>query len=247
MAGRARLGPDMTRDDHEALYAQHDELVRELATLDDRLGDRDGLAAARDRLSGELRRVRADLAERAASFQPIQLRKVKVARPCKESWDDMQGDDQVRHCRRCDKPVFNLSEMTAAEGEAVLRAHGTTPCVRFYRRADGTVKTADCDAPRRWPVGIAAGAMAGAAAVAIAASPASHHVPQPPATVVPRPPIAVIAPLPTEPRVADAPEMPEMGAPRPPPPRVKTYKVVAKRPVKPPPREWLQGDPAIEP
>jgi hypothetical protein len=64
----------------------------------------------------------------------------------------MSGDERSRHCASCDKPVFNIAGMTGAEAEALLRTatggHGL--CVRFYRRADGTVMTADC------PVGIAA-------------------------------------------------------------------------------------------
>jgi hypothetical protein len=33
--------------------------------------------------------------------------------------------------------------MTAAEGESLLRAHPDGPCVRFSRRIDGSVVTAD--------------------------------------------------------------------------------------------------------
>ena len=42
--------------------------------------------------------------------------------------------------------------MTAAEAAAVLRANPDGPCVRFHRRADGTVVTADrCGrAARAW-------------------------------------------------------------------------------------------------
>jgi hypothetical protein len=50
----------------------------------------------------------------------------------------------VRLCAGCDRQVFNLSEMTRDEAEALLATRGIKPCVRFYRRADGTVKTTDC-------------------------------------------------------------------------------------------------------
>ena len=72
------------------------------------------------------------------------LRGVQVAAPCHESWDAMPGTDQVRSCERCQHKVYNLSEMTTIEAEALLRSSEGRLCVRFYRRADGTVMTKDC-------------------------------------------------------------------------------------------------------
>lgn len=68
----------------------------------------------------------------------------KVAKPCPASWARMKGDDQVRHCQICDRKVFNLSNMTEADGQALLREHSGRLCVRYYQRADGTVMTKDC-------------------------------------------------------------------------------------------------------
>jgi hypothetical protein len=56
----------------------------------------------------------------------------------------MKGDDAVRHCGACDKNVYNLSEMSTVQVEALLRRAGDTPCIRFYQRHDGTVMTGDC-------------------------------------------------------------------------------------------------------
>jgi hypothetical protein len=62
----------------------------------------------------------------------------------------MSGDDRARFCGRCSKHVYNLTAMTRREAEElVVRTEGKL-CVRFYRRADGTMLTADC------PVGVAA-------------------------------------------------------------------------------------------
>ena len=72
------------------------------------------------------------------------LRGVQVAAPCHESWDAMPGTDQVRSCERCQHKVYNLSEMSASEAEALIRGAEGRLCVRFYRRADGTVMTKDC-------------------------------------------------------------------------------------------------------
>lgn len=75
---------------------------------------------------------------------------VRIASPCSASWDAMTGTDTVRFCGECKLNVYNLSEMTAEEGTAlVARAEGRL-CVRLYRRSDGTTLTKDC------PVGLRA-------------------------------------------------------------------------------------------
>jgi len=83
---------------------------------------------------------------------------IEVVSPCPASWDEMKGDERVRFCQQCKLNVYNLSEMGREEAEAFVRKHtagqansGTgRTCVRFYRRADGTVLTKDC------PVGVRA-------------------------------------------------------------------------------------------
>ncbi|MBY0307218.1 MAG: hypothetical protein K2Q09_00605, partial [Phycisphaerales bacterium] len=86
------------------------------------------------------------------------LDRVRVASPCNARWEDMRGDGRVRRCDRCSLNVYNLSALGRAEAEALLERHfnadGTQKagrfCAQLYRRADGTVLTADC------PVGLAA-------------------------------------------------------------------------------------------
>ncbi len=75
---------------------------------------------------------------------------VRVASPCKASWEQMQGDERVRHCEACKKHVYNLSGMTRSEAEALVTGAEGKLCVRFYRRPDGTMLTQDC------PVGVMA-------------------------------------------------------------------------------------------
>lgn len=78
------------------------------------------------------------------------LEHVRVAAPCTADWDKMQGNERVRFCDKCSYNVYNLSEMTRREAEALItRAEGRL-CVRFYRRADGTILTRNC------PVGLRA-------------------------------------------------------------------------------------------
>ena len=79
-----------------------------------------------------------------------ELNQIKVASPCTESWGAMKGDDQVRFCGSCQQNVYNLSEMSLPEIAALLERKEGRTCVRFYRRADGTVLTDDC------PVGLRA-------------------------------------------------------------------------------------------
>jgi hypothetical protein len=81
---------------------------------------------------------------------PFSLDVIQVASPCRAAWDGMTGDDRVRHCGECQKNVYNLSEMSRAEADALIREHEGHLCVRFYRRKDGTMLTADC------PVGVRA-------------------------------------------------------------------------------------------
>lgn len=72
------------------------------------------------------------------------LDRIQIASPCSVSWDSMKGDDQVRLCKQCQLNVYNLSTMTLDEISALLESKDGRACVRFYRRADGTVLTEDC-------------------------------------------------------------------------------------------------------
>jgi hypothetical protein len=102
----------------------------------------------------------------------FELDNLRIASPCMQRWDDMAGDDRVRACAACARPVFNLSEMTRAEAEVVLATRGLTPCVRFYRRADGTVMTSDCPTRRTHRLAVvAASATLAVAPAALADAP----------------------------------------------------------------------------
>lgn len=103
----------------------------------------DGVAARLDRAAVSAARRRLRLIDRA-----------EITRPCAMRWEDLPGDLRRRHCARCDRDVWDLSELTADEGEALLaRSPGLgvpRPCVLLTRRADGTVLTKGCGASR-WP------------------------------------------------------------------------------------------------
>lgn len=69
---------------------------------------------------------------------------IQIAKPCPASWDEMKGDEQVRHCSLCQRNVFNLGEMTQQEIHQLITDREGKFCARLYRREDGTVMTADC-------------------------------------------------------------------------------------------------------
>jgi hypothetical protein len=72
------------------------------------------------------------------------LDNVSVASPCAQDWNAMVGDERKRYCGDCKLNVYNLSGMTRAEAEnLILNAEGRL-CVKFYKRADGSVLTKDC-------------------------------------------------------------------------------------------------------
>ncbi|MET0647429.1 MAG: hypothetical protein ABW208_12495 [Pyrinomonadaceae bacterium] len=78
------------------------------------------------------------------------LEQVRVAAPCQSDWEKMVGDERVRCCDSCSLHVYNLSGMTRREAEALVTNSESRLCVRFYRRADGTILTRNC------PVGLSA-------------------------------------------------------------------------------------------
>jgi hypothetical protein len=78
------------------------------------------------------------------------LDRVRIAAPCRADWDQMIGNDRARFCGQCNLNVYNLSSMTKAEAESFIAGNEGRLCVRFYRRADGSILTNNC------PVGLRA-------------------------------------------------------------------------------------------
>jgi hypothetical protein len=75
---------------------------------------------------------------------------VRIAAPCQADWDEMVGTDRVRYCGQCHLNVYNLSSMTKSDAESFIVRNEGRLCIRFYRRADGSILTEDC------PVGLQA-------------------------------------------------------------------------------------------
>ena len=136
------------RNDFDAIAARHARLAVEL-----------------DATKKELDAAARKLAEAKAKAKLPVLPNIRVASPCKADWNAMAPVDgeRVRHCGDCKKNVYNLSNMTRDEAEAVIVAHEGKLCVRYYQRKDGTILLKDCTVgaangrKRRW---IAAGVTA---------------------------------------------------------------------------------------
>src|SRR5262245_6121024 len=77
---------------------------------------------------------------------------LKIAAPCSADWDQMFSfeDKRVRFCSQCNLNVYNLSGMSRREAETLITKTEGRLCVRFYRRADGSILTRNC------PVGLKA-------------------------------------------------------------------------------------------
>lgn len=72
------------------------------------------------------------------------LNNIRIASPCKADWNQMYGNDRKRFCAECKLNVYNLSDMTRDQAEGFLIASEGRVCVRYFRRADGTVLTRNC-------------------------------------------------------------------------------------------------------
>jgi len=54
-----------------------------------------------------------------------------IPNPCKENWHEMSGDEQKRHCQKCDTHVHNLTGMSEPEIIALREKNGGKLCGSF--------------------------------------------------------------------------------------------------------------------
>ena len=64
---------------------------------------------------------------RAKTRLPV-LDNIRVAAPCNADWNDMTGDDRVRHCGSCSKKVYNLSDMATKHRRCSSSARASCAC-----------------------------------------------------------------------------------------------------------------------
>ena len=71
------------------------------------------------------------------------LDRIRVASPCSADWDEMTGNDEVRFCRHCSLHVHDLSKMTRKDAMRLVADSQGRLCVRYQRRPDGSLRTAE--------------------------------------------------------------------------------------------------------
>jgi len=166
------------RNDEAAAEARRAEIERELMDVRSRVEAVEAWRSRKAQLETELAGLEKARARFAKARLPL-LAKVKVASPCSADWEKMVGDDEVRFCSSCEKNVYNLSALTALEAQALVQEKEGDMCARFYRRADGTMLTADCPsgARKKWVTRAAAATVLfGGAAAALVANDRAHLV-----------------------------------------------------------------------
>jgi hypothetical protein len=134
------------RDDVAALDARHAALSHELQ--------------AKTRELAEASRLLDEAKTRARL--PV-LDNIRVATPCSADWASMTGDERTRACAGCKKNVYNLSNLTREEAQALIVEREGKLCVRYFQRHDGTILLKDCSigvGKKRRRTLIAAGAAA---------------------------------------------------------------------------------------
>jgi hypothetical protein len=132
------------RDDLLAKRQQAERIAGELRDVRRRMNEIHALKDTERELDKALDAASRDAGRARSKVALPLLENIKVASPCHERWENMDGDSRVRNCGKCEKSVYDLSAMTREAAENLLADHGTNLCVRFYRRPDGTVMTADC-------------------------------------------------------------------------------------------------------
>lgn len=75
---------------------------------------------------------------------PSALDNISIATQCRADWNDMNGTEQIRFCGQCSKHVYNISAMSEAEVEELILRSESVPCMKLFRRKDGTIIFDNC-------------------------------------------------------------------------------------------------------
>lgn len=66
---------------------------------------------------------------------------IVITSPCPMDWEQMRGDDKVRFCDQCGKPVYNFAVLTGSQAREMITKGTDNLCGRIVRKADGTIAT----------------------------------------------------------------------------------------------------------
>src|SRR5262245_33774956 len=84
------------------------------------------------------------------SAKQRKLDKLQVVSPCSTDWDRMSSDEKKRFCSECNKFVYDFSQMTRRQVDAIVSIHRGRMCARITRRPDGSLVT--LEAPPVHPI-----------------------------------------------------------------------------------------------
>lgn len=116
------------RTRHDPGEGERQRLAGELARVrEDRAHDRGearALEAEERRLVRAIGALRRPSPRSSARDGVRRVGSLRVLSPCTEDWNAMVGDARVRHCSVCDRDVYDLAELTSAQVTAFLEARG---------------------------------------------------------------------------------------------------------------------------
>jgi carboxypeptidase family protein len=75
------------------------------------------------------------------SAKKRRIDQLQIVSPCSMNWDRMSGDEKKRYCAECDKFVYDFSQMTRRQVEAIVSINRGRMCARITRRPDGSMLT----------------------------------------------------------------------------------------------------------
>ena len=81
------------------------------------------------------------------------LNELVINTPCPMDWERMEGDDRKRFCSRCEKHVYDLSQISQLEALQLIGDGNPNVCARVFRRPDGTIVTSQCLAVGKKAIG----------------------------------------------------------------------------------------------
>jgi hypothetical protein len=139
-----------------------------------------------------------------------------IPRPCTVTWQEMTGDERLRHCERCNRDVPNLSAMTEIEANAWLAGRRGRVCARIDRGKDGRILFQATASSKRALHVVSGAAMFLAAACT---EPAQDTVAVPPPATAEPAPAATAAPAAAATSMDLAPTPAINPSPKPRPPR----------------------------
>lgn len=135
---------------------------------------------------------------------------IKIPKPCDEPWENMSGCGAERHCARCAKSVYDLSEMTEDEVERLMTHRPPNLCVSYLTDDQGLIQL-----KRKSKTGVVVGL---ALSVAACSNPFTRTGGEPPPaarTIMPRALGSVVPVTPPAPAVTPPPSASSGSAPLP--------------------------------